>query len=359
MGFISGWTKRAPITVNPAYVSAGGVTDFRMLVPVTVADDIIAGLAFTDGRDIRFCDPSTLAVYSHELVAIDTVAKTIQAWVKVPSILSSGPTIIDMQFGNPTAPMPSAAEQQATWSEYGGVWHLDEASGVLYDATGNANNSIYMGGTYGVTTPIGKGVGFTGGGGGPRADFADSASLATPDGLGLGVWVYCNSAADRIGILTNNNPADTAGWTLFRFGTGSANAYFQVFDKNYAVMALPASGWHHVFAYYDNTTMRLYVDGVPGADRSASGAIPDAGRELRFGIGGDPASSQWQSGNHQMDQVSYGPPRAAAWITTEYNNQSAPGTFAAYGPVETLATGGGSIIGSSIVRPSIVIPRRW
>jgi len=56
--------------------------------------------------------------------------------------------------------------------------------------------------------------------------------------------------------------------------------------------------------------------------------------------------------------------RNLAWTTTEFNNQSAPGTFSAWGAVESAATGGGpiigsSIIGSSIVRPSIVVPRRW
>jgi len=367
MAFLPGWTKRKGFDVNHLLVGAGGVSDFSMLMPMTMPDDVIAGLAYTDGRDIRFCSDDALTTYSHELVAIDTVAKTLQVWVRVPSLSSVADTTVWMNFGNPAAAMPSAAEQRATWAD-AGRWHLEETSGTFYDATANGNNGSDNVSATGKLGIIGGGQEFNYtsdyiGISGPVLGTIGPTSVFT-----LSAWVrphtYQADWADRrsaVGAAVNKNDFEALIGLRYTSG-GLKNKLSLEIGKAYVdSQSLVASAtytidqWYYLVGVFNNGSAELFINGVSQGTVTYSATTNGATAHANgFGIGCEPdffANNfpyRW-NGNLDEARARIGAP-SVPWVITEYNNQSAPDTFGTWGAVESAGGGGPHIIGHHLGR---------
>ena len=339
MAFLTGWTKRAPITVPAAQVGSGGVVNFPMLVPIVLPDDVIAALSYTDGRDIRFTNDAADTVYSHELVSIDTVAKTLQVWVKVPSLLSSAPTTFYLNCGNPAAAMPSAAEQQATWSGYGGMWHCEDVGPTsVVDATANVNTGTQSGGViFGTPGKIGKALSF--GGTDDYVNLQNAASLK-PTSITVGAWVQ--TTANNVMIIATDDGDSTHPYSYDIWISNAANAKARIEIDGVSLAEASLLGattvndgqWHYIVGTYDGAYIRLYVDGVADASplAYAGGAIDYTASDNV--VLGKRTTYHFYTGLIDNPYV-LADAHGAAWITTEYNNQFAPGTFASFGAVES------------------------
>ena len=103
-----------------------------------------------------------------------------------------------------------------------------------------------------------------------------------------------------------------------------------------------AAEWHHVVASFDGTTMRLYVAGA--LDRSQATTFTPSTNALGLLIG-TTFGSQMKGGSSEafdgiLDEVRISNvARPAGWITTEYNNQSSPETFATFSSLPSAPTG--------------------
>jgi len=89
--------------------------------------------------------------------------------------------------------------------------------------------------------------------------------------------------------------------------------------------------WHHLAATYDGATMKIYVDGsLTGSSAGYSGNLPSLAGALH--IGGDYQATPGNFFNGLIDEPRVsGIARSVGWITTEYNNQSAPQGFLTLG----------------------------
>ena len=129
------WLYRKTITIAPVKVDAH-LTDFPVLIDLTDAD--LADNAQTNGEDLVFTDYNG-AKLSHEIEFYDDGTGHVVAWVNVPTVSSSGDTVLYMYFGNGLA--SDQQDPEGTWdSNHVMVQHLEEASGDHYDSTLYAND---------------------------------------------------------------------------------------------------------------------------------------------------------------------------------------------------------------------------
>jgi hypothetical protein len=142
------WSSRQKITIdsNHADFSLGGnLTDFPILIKITDSTNPLFGKAQSDGDDILFTTSDGTTKIPHEIEYYDdsTGNEEMDAWAKVPTLLSSADTVIYMYYGNSSAGSQESAEN--VWdSDYQGVWHLNETAtdegttGIHYDSTSNS-----------------------------------------------------------------------------------------------------------------------------------------------------------------------------------------------------------------------------
>lgn len=141
MAYLSGYTKRIPITIDNTNVDAT-LTDFPLLVKFT-NNTIVGANIDSNGYNIRFTssDGETLLKYERESFTYGGGSSSGVFWVKVPSVAGAVDTTIYMYYK-----VGSASDgQDATnvWdSNYKGVWHLNEASGgsTAVDSTSYVHN---------------------------------------------------------------------------------------------------------------------------------------------------------------------------------------------------------------------------
>ncbi|HEX9894488.1 MAG TPA: LamG-like jellyroll fold domain-containing protein, partial [Gemmatimonadales bacterium] len=160
---------------------------------------------------------------------------------------------------------------------------------------------------------------------------ADVELDLTGNSLTLEAWVqFPANPSGNDGILSKNGFAD--GYRMVMQGAPP----FVSFELTSSAGDLDTTGtlaagpWHHVVATYDGSTMRVYLDGVQDpTTRAKSGNIDRAGKELWLGHGDHAIEKAWSfPWQGQLDEIRISNnARSAAWIGTQFNNQSSPGTF--------------------------------
>ena len=133
----SDYAKKLTMTVNPSTIGYSGsdVADVPVAVRLSAA---IQGFSYADfleddGADLLFVDENG-NVLAHEIEVWDTNGESV-VWVKMPTF-GSGRHIYAYYGGEAVA--PNAA---GVWGDYVGVWHMNEPSGTVADATGNGYNA--------------------------------------------------------------------------------------------------------------------------------------------------------------------------------------------------------------------------
>jgi hypothetical protein len=161
------------------------------------------------------------------------------------------------------------------------------------------------------------------------------------DSFSMSCWVKpaANAWMSLLSKQTSTSPI--AGWMLMQ-GAGSANPVFaldlagnggssRALGRTTAEFA--AGAWHHVVATYTGTStvagMKLYVDGTnqpltTRVDDLTASILNTAGPQINGRNGTDSLSTA------TMDECrvyAKGVVLAPDWVTSEFNNQSSPGTF--------------------------------
>jgi uncharacterized repeat protein (TIGR01451 family) len=354
-------------------VSGGPHASFPVLVSL-VDPDLRDKVASPNGYDIVFrgedsttcAGPATCAL-DHEIERWDPATGTLVAWVRVPA-LSAG-TTIGMYYGNSQVTAPTETARAVWDAGYVGVWHLGEAgAGEVNEYRDSSRYGNHGRGGRGApaATPtrvaggqIGFGQHFGNADG--TYDFIDDGDDGTLRMAGnqitLEAWLRHSIAVNAAhgtpaapgnpyGILNAKGWND--GYSLWLLGdTGSCGVGIThpclAFNlpgltheiKTPSAAPLGANQWHHVVATYDGTTMRVFVDGGGQGSLAKTGNIsPTVGGEsVWIGHGDQPDNRDW-SGQFEgdLDEVRISRvARSASWITTEFKNQSSPGTFYAVG----------------------------
>ena len=331
------WLFRKPITVDSTRVT-GDLQDFPVMVSLTDTD--LANGARADGFDILFTDSDGTTKLDHEIEKYDGGTGELVAWIRV-RLSSSQDKTVYMYYGNGT----SGPQDNPTgvWdSNYVGVWHLDEevagtGSVDLYqDSTGNAHHGDDHASATGQGGQLGAGQEFDGSD--DRVEVPHAAALNPSGVMTISTWFN----ADVIDPNTNVGDAlvSKGDWNFdnsYYFGFYSGTNFRCAIGEHWGLALTYSSTnfsngqWYHVTCIADGAGHEMYVDGGSVASNANTPAAVTDTNVLRFGhlsVGASPFSL-WDG---LMDEVRISNiRRPAAWIQTEYNNQSAPGTFYAVG----------------------------
>lgn len=325
----------SPISINSAQVPSTQ-TDFPVLVSVTDARfKTIANsghVANANGYDIRPYTDTTLgtAITGYELERYSATTGEVIMWVKVSS-LSSSTTPIVLGYGDTS--LTTDGSSTTTWSNsFLAVWHVKDGTTLsLLDSKTGSNDLTNVNTSTAAAGQIDGGVGLLS---------ASSQALTTTTSLGiastLSIWVKGTSFpnAYNTGIIHNNSNAQycgilvkSTGKLAMLIGTGGTDRSYDGTGSH----TLSTATWYYLTLTYSSAGGLIGYVNAASDGTHAGGAnldtVPSTGA-----IGKDPVNAGrfW---NGTLDEARIASvARSADWITTEYNNQSAPGTF------ETLGT---------------------
>ena len=165
-----------------------------------------------------------------------------------------------------------------------GYWRLNEASGTsAADLSGNSNTGTYTNGVaQGVTGALTSESDAAAQSDGVN-DFVrmpDSASLSPTTAVSVEAWVNLTSYAGSYPrILSKPGSYELTLYTMVG-AEGRLEWKVSLAGGDVAVATLAADKlllgqWYHVAATYDGANLRVYINGVQKAVKSASGAVKD------------------------------------------------------------------------------------
>jgi hypothetical protein len=306
---------------------------------------------------LRFTDASGQILCSHEIDTWNTNG-TSSVWVLVPSIASSTNYIV-AYWGNPALTNPASfSTNGATWTNFSTVLHLEEPGFPYADGT--------------TLHPATSGVAPVRTASGMVADaqtFNGSSQYLVPSGtinlgnsFSLSAWVNLDATASNIQTIWANKPAGatangialfvntfntTDGKLLLESGNGVNGALATT-----ATGAVPAGGWHQVFASVDRSagTATLYVDGA-NATSSGNGVRTDFANNSVFNLGRYTSGSWYFKGT--MDEPRIEPIRSADWVWAAWMNVASNSTFVSPSSVAAPAFVLGSPLQSPVLSMSM------
>jgi hypothetical protein len=330
------WAYRQKITIDGSQVS-GTLTNFPLLLTEACIEADVWSRAQTNGNDIVFTQSDGVTKLSHELERYNTNDQTVVAWVQIPELSSVTGTELWMYYGN-----AGAANQEDAgdvWADYAGVWHLGEAveNGVTavklnhLDSTANAHHGSHWNNDD-IAGKIGIGQDFEGPG---EMIYVEDNLLPSNSHFTVSWWHKSDPA-----MIDDGN-----GEVFIRWGDGASKMLESVlladdsdrhtvwlYDNDYTWVENPpvqtSNVWYYTVIMYDGT------DVITGRNGSLGGgsAIATNWNPRIYDANGPFEISKNSAGNNVdgiMDEVRVcSSARSADWVTTEYNNQSSPSTFA-------------------------------
>jgi Concanavalin A-like lectin/glucanases superfamily len=331
---VAGVSFYTPFTIDHTKVPSTQ-TDFPVLLSVTDARFKTVGngghVQNSSGFDIRpYSDVGLTTALTYELERYNGATGEVVMWIKESSLSSSVDTVIYLKYGD--ASLTTDGSSSATWSNgFVDVYHLKDGT------TLNTNSSVASGhnGTShnGVTAVAGQidgGAGFAS----ASSQYIDTASYGASGGIGvisLTAWIKATSFPGAYNAVCGFNSINTAFVLITVKSTGKlAWLISGVSQDGTGSNTLSTATWYHVAITYSNAAgLVCYVNASVDVTHATVGDGPSP--TIPFDIGQDRVNAGrfW---NGLIDEVRVASVvRSANWITTEYNNQNAPGTFMSTG----------------------------
>lgn len=331
---------RSPVTVNNGQVPSPQ-TDFPMLISVTDTRFKTTGngghVQNASGFDIRPYTDSTLttAIAGYELERYNASTGEVIMWVKRSSLQNG--TVTYLGYGD--ASITTDGSSTATWSNsFLGVYHYADGTTLNLNSSTGSNNGT----NHSTTATSGQIDG--------AAAFASVSSQYVDLGTGVGdtaltytAWVNGTSfPAAYQGVICRYGTAAGTQYTLltvkstgklgcFCFTATSGNVAYDGTGTN----TLSVSTWYYLALSYNSTVGLVgYVNASSDGTVAASGALGTNGYNTY--VGNSPQTPQLWNGSIDEARIS-NVVRSQDWITTEYNNQFAPGTFETLGAEANLS----------------------
>ena len=222
------------------------------------------------------------------------------------------------------------------------MWHLGEATGTYFDSTSNDNDSTSQ--TLTARAQAGK-IGFA-----PRFSSSTPDKIVLPsiqltNGVTLSSWFYPTETTQYARIIaraytSNAVPYinyslvfDTSNPPKIIFGLGIGGATYDLLTNRTFLF----NRWHNITATYDGSNTKVYVDGLLDNSASRTGNIDTITQVVEIGHNTvySPANDTNSFTGYIDEARISNTARNADWIKTEYNNQTSPATFYAYGALGT------------------------
>jgi hypothetical protein len=336
----SNWYNRKLITINSSQV----VTDlinFPILINITDID--LRDDAQDDGDDIAFVLSDDSTKLNHEIELFNGSTGQLYAWVNITDLSGSEDTKIWMYYNN--SGCTSQENIHGVWdSNFIGVWHFDESSGLAEDSTSNELNGSFNGNLPDAkSSQIYLGQDFDG-----ANDYIEVTDPGTGsvldfnygDDITISVWIKPN-ALPSYGCILNKDPYEDMNYGLQNVGQqlnifyrDSADTYYPEYLTTENVFSIGT--WSYATATYTfgtGSTAKIYIDGNERLASWNAGNGNDAplvgNNPLWFGADdiGTPGSPD-EEFNGIIDEVRISNIiRNSSWITTSYNTMKNHSTF--------------------------------
>ena len=331
---------RKQLDIVDATIAGGPHLNFPFLVS-WMADAEIAAHARADGHDIFFTDGTSTLPYQRVRYMANGA---LTAWVRIPSLTAA--TTLFVNYGDPTA-----ADQQDvanTWdASFKGVWHFDEVSGVLQDATGYDHDGTALGGaTVGAPGFMGGGVAFDG-----TNDYVEVANSATLDMTAntatFSMWArFTDPSAGRFQFLLVSSNAFAGTPDGYSWATQPDGDFYiypwvgNINDYNSVTNPLPNDTWRHVAATFSfaNKSAQITINGIQqtNAMTNTTTLWTQLASPAAWRFGGTPDDAPNYFGG-SLDEIRIATTvRSSSWLLTEFRNQSAPLTSVSLGSEQAI-----------------------
>lgn len=347
--WVSGsWTKRIKLEINPNQV-AGTTNHVNFPVYVNLNNlpaDFHTNVK-TDGCDIRVVESDETTETPFELVSYDSATDSGELHFKADSLSPRDTTTFYIYYGNSGASCYAATDtygRNNVWTEYAGVWHMQETS-ASNRVSSTGNNTLTQ-----VNTPtqengkIGKSIKFSSAST-QYLTIADASQtgLDITGNMTITAWYKTTTTANEGHCIvckwnhSNQNQYQTLinpGSGTFTWGADDACSGFTYSFGSYIIGTLSTSNWY--YAGFTRETLNGTI-ALAGQNKYVNTIQTSTNCSAGFAIGMELERALYKA-NAEMDEIRIAPVlRSEAWLLTEYNNQNSPSTFY-YATVENQAT---------------------
>ena len=353
-------------TLTVTGYDGAALENFPMLVRIspTAPQGFSYETVYPDGSDLRFVDEEG-TVLPYEVDEWNTSGESL-VWVKVPNYVAGAK--ITMCWGPLAGKELPAQPSEKVWSDYIGVWHLNEvisadaaATTGSADATGHNLTATPEYGSNGNAATLAEMTSFEGAPFGrgrvnQTVNQANRNRLSIPNYDGIrdpnGVftfsgWFRAQDINGDVRIFSRKNAhTDANGWELAMPKSSRTQALIRgANDTPNLTVPMPdiVQNWVHIVAAYNDTTLTVYINGA----QAASGAIARATKNERaLGIGNN-ATGTAQGFNGRYDELRLRAGAVSAdWAKAEWLQAGLDGTS-------------GYAISPAIVTPGCVFQNFW
>ena len=259
----------------------GGAQESNVPTPLRLSPALLPGFSYadTDGTDFEIADESG-ALLPYEIDTWNPAGESL-LWVKVPVFATN--KVLTVTYGRTNENLSARAAE--VWSDYAGVWHLNETNAT--DSTANG----FHGTAQGAVSPAASGRlgaavsidGTTKNSGISCGEVLPNPELLT-NGCTVSAWVKPSAYNPTNHVSKQDGFAffGKTGCLSFRF---DSKTRFDVTtpggaDHKISDLALPATGqWFHVATTFVTNTSKgckLYLGGSFAGDKSSRNENPPA-----------------------------------------------------------------------------------
>jgi len=271
---------------------------------------------------------STLLPWETEVYTTTTGAWI--AWVQLPTLHHSTQDTFYLCFdatGVTTQQNTGNSAPSAVWeTNFKGVWHLPNGSTLsAKDSTSNANNGTLTGPPTAGTGRIDGGGVFSGSG-----QYISGAMSSVGFPLTMSCWFNVSTNAYYYTMLSQDQAGTGGGYALIiNAGNDLEARYAGSADNAFSSLSVAENTWY--YGAFTATSASSSVIGYLGSSSLATQTVSNSGAPLdtpsEFSIGAANGSGSLPfPGSIDECRIS-SIVRSADWITAEFNNQKASGTF--------------------------------
>ena len=331
----SDWQYALPITTD----LSNGTTlkDWNMLVRLSESDANGTGnrgfrysQARSNGGDLRFIDKHG-AELKYEIANWNPSGES-QIWVNVPALKSDAN--VTMYWGNPSAGLPTYANDGSVWKDYFGVYHLEHTSGSAKDSS-PLNNDLTA-----LNSPVLESSGMAG-----TAYSTTNSDLNGFVSNALSGTIPAKEGTYTVWAKTPSNPTDWREWFGLEYDSNNsdsvrleannasppkANAYGNGLSITNPNDNVGTGNWQMLILRIKDGYASIYVDGT--LDGSASWFHP--GRNLITGLGlGRGILGPYNGGpDCTVDEATFSTvARSADWLSASFHNQKPNSAYLNFG----------------------------
>ncbi|WOV93272.1 MAG: DUF2341 domain-containing protein [Candidatus Nitrosoabyssus spongiisocia] len=337
----SDWNTRQKITINSNQITTT-LQNFTLLV--SISDSALSNSSvLPNGADIIFTSSDGFTILRHEIESFtnNITTGTLVAWVRLPTLSSTGDTILYMYYNVSTAsPIP----YPDVWdSDYEIIYHMDQSTFGAQSTLDSSGNDCHATPRSTISTPfesndlvsaqIGNGLNFDGVDdiNGDYLDLPDLASsLFFNTDFTISAWANID-ALKRWARIVDFGNGDRRDNILFSTYASTANLTYNMLQgaTTQSIISnsvLQTGQWAYFTVVHESSgTATIYKNGAS----ITSGAVHTSLNESRASnyIGkSNLANDQYFDGKFDEFRLS-STARSADWIATEYANQNSPSTF--------------------------------